>query len=349
MPPLDGNVEIHKSSLANSSTSIDAPLSGDTSLGSSSTMATPTRIKTSPSTKAPLVYLVASGLSALVGIPLWKAKILEQAGYQPIATATNVYDRENSRKGFWSRYSEAIQPPYRGIVPAWTGMTVARAFIFYGSDRGKVILKQYNEKKENQVKFSQFSLSIIPSITCSIIAQVMVNPLYRAGVLLQNPETPFKTAAETMFHIYKHEGFGGLWRGSSIGIIKTAPRYGSSLYIRDLVNNYFEKESFCLENEKKIDNTLKKEKGVNMYQSGVSSLAAGLAGAVLTNPLDVVRASIFKREGKERVSILKSVSELYEKEGIKFLSRGLERNLISVAVPVTFTLFLSDLLATHFQ
>ena len=39
---------------------------------------------------------------------------------------------------FAQRYVAALKPPYKGVVATIGGMTWARAFIFYGSYRGKV-------------------------------------------------------------------------------------------------------------------------------------------------------------------------------------------------------------------
>lgn len=75
-----------------------------------------------------------------------------------------------------------------------------------------------------------------------------------------------------------------------------------------------------------------------LRRSAAKSVAAGAAGAALTNPLDVIRNEMFKFEE----SFSQTVSRLLRTEGYAFCYRGMQRNLIAVAVPIGMTIFLTD-------
>ena len=56
-----------------------------------------------------------------------------------------------------------------------------------------------------------------------------------------------------------------------------------------------------------------------VQRAALKAVTAGLAGAVLTNPLDVVRNECFKREQ----SLGPTLRGLMEEEGARFLWRGM--------------------------
>ncbi|GMH74385.1 hypothetical protein TL16_g06449 [Triparma laevis f. inornata] len=74
-------------------------------------------------------------------------------------------------------------------------------------------------------------------------------------------------------------------------------------------------------------------------QSAQKSLAAGICGAVLTNPADVIRNEMFKDDALSLPQTLKNLN----KGGWKWMLRGVDKNLIAVAAPVATTIFLTDL------
>ena len=81
-----------------------------------------------------------------------------------------------------------------------------------------------------------------------------------------------------------------------------------------------------------------------LYASAVKSVAAGTAGAALTNPLDVIRNEMFKFEE----SFSQTVKRLLRTEGWAFTMRGMQRNLIAVAAPIGMTIFLTEALTEVF-
>jgi hypothetical protein len=82
-------------------------------------------------------HLAASAIAAIINFPLWKASAIGQSGFDK-AVAGSGSASSTVTMNFAQRYVAALKPPYKGVTATIGGMTWARAFIFYGSDRGKV-------------------------------------------------------------------------------------------------------------------------------------------------------------------------------------------------------------------
>jgi hypothetical protein len=70
-------------------------------------------------------------LAALVNFPLWKASAIGQSGFK----------LNSGKTGFLASYLHAMGPPYKGVLATWGGMTFARFSIFFGTERGKEMIK----------------------------------------------------------------------------------------------------------------------------------------------------------------------------------------------------------------
>jgi len=77
-----------------------------------------------------------------------------------------------------------------------------------------------------------------------------------------------------------------------------------------------------------------------LWRSALKSVAAGIAGAALTNPLDVIRNEMFKTNA----GLIDTVRHLKRELGYSFLARGLGKNLVAVSIPVACTIFFTDAL-----
>ena len=128
--------------------------------------------------------------------------------------------------------------------------------------------------------------------------------------------------------IYEKYGLAGLWHGTSAGILKTVPKYCTAIIVKD----YME------EKLPKADPQSSTYKVDQLCRSGCKSAAAGLAGAALTNPLDVIRNEMFKTNK----SLFTTVKSLIDELGWKFVIRGMGKNLIAVSIPVASTIFFTD-------
>ena len=166
----------------------------------------------------PLEYFSASTLAAIVNYPLWRASAVGQSGFRVVGVSSSV---PPSLQPFLYAFS----PPYKGLGATVAGMSWARAAIFYGSDRGKEILESMG--------VSHTTATILPPLVVSTLVQCVNMPLVRATILLQNPESNVPNIRESLKHIYQSNGLGGLWHGTSAGILKTVPKYCTAIFVKD--------------------------------------------------------------------------------------------------------------------
>ena len=114
-------------------------------------------------------------------------------------------------------------------------------------------------------------------------------------------------------------------RCCSAGIFKTVPKYVTAVYVKEIMDGLLEP----------VDPSNRTEV---LVRSAKKSVIAGLAGATLTNPLDVIRNTMFQTDK----SMVETIKYLHAKKGFAFLHQGLAKNLVAVAVPVALTIFLTD-------
>ena len=77
-----------------------------------------------------------------------------------------------------------------------------------------------------------------------------------------------------------------------------------------------------------------------LWRSACKSATAGLLGAALTNPVDVIRNEMFKTNK----SLVSTVKSLMDELGWRFILRGMGKNLVAVSIPVASTIFFTDAL-----
>ena len=200
------------------------------------------------------------------------------------------------------------------------GMSWARAAIFYGSDRGKEILVSMG--------VSDTTATILPPLFVSTAVQCVNMPLVRSTILLQNPESNVPNIRESLRQIYTNHGVGGLWHGTSAGILKTVPKYCTAIFVKD----YMERALPAVDPESP---TRDRDR---LLHSAIKSSAAGVAGAVLTNPLDVIRNEMFKTN----LGLCDAIRSLHSELGLGFLIRGMSKNIVAVSIPVASTIFFTD-------
>ena len=115
-----------------------------------------------------------------------------------------------------------------------------------------------------------------PPLVIGTIVQIINMPLVRATITIQNPNCELRNVREALVHIYKTRGVSGLWHGVSAGIMKTVPKYVTAVAVKDYM-------------ELKLPHSDPSDRNGQMIRSAIKSTTAGIAGAVLTNPLDVLR------------------------------------------------------------
>mmetsp|Transcript_9783 Transcript_9783/g.19216 ORF Transcript_9783/g.19216 Transcript_9783/m.19216 type:complete len:289 (-) Transcript_9783:231-1097(-) len=267
-------------------------------------------------------YLGASGCAAAINYPLWKASAVNQSAFiQPqgdgLVARLNVF-------------KQAIAPPYRGMPAVIFGMTWARCAIFFGSDYWRPRLQASGAP--------DVVAMTLPPLVFSSIVQVINMPIVRASVTMQNPNVQndpnFRTTVSTLRHLAETKGFTKLWHGLPAGLIKSVPKYITSVVVKDLCEMFLPKAH----NESEF-----------LVRSCIKSVVAGVAGAVLTNPADILRNEMFKTDLSLMNTIRKLRKDELERPGKNrwmgsygWMTRGLGSNLVAVSVPITLTIFLTD-------
>lgn len=257
----------------------------------------------------PLPYFAASGVSALAFFPFWKAAAIGQSGYAVAGT------------GYLQKYFEAMKPPWRGSLVVIGGMTWARAAIFYGSDTGSRYMKAAG--------FNAGLSATVPSLLVSIFAQTVNQPFVRSSIMLQNPAEELKKKTfpnlAMLRYLAMDKGVHSWFKGLDAAILKTAPKYMVAIVIKDYMGQWLAP----------VD---PKDKTGVLLKSAKVAVTAGVAGAVLTNPLDVVRNEMFKTEE----GMVPCAIRMSKEDGPKWLLRGMQKNYVAVALPIASTIFLTD-------
>ena len=147
-------------------------------------------------------------------------------------------------------------------------MAWARGAIFFGSD--------YLREKLIDAGAGNTVSIVLPPLVVSTLVQIANQPLVRATITIQNPESPLGSVRAALAHIYRTRGLSGLWHGVSAGIMKTVPKYITAVAVKDYL-------------EAVLPRPPSDNKQAHLYRSAIKAVVAGVAGAVLTNPLDVIR------------------------------------------------------------
>jgi Mitochondrial carrier protein len=258
----------------------------------------------------PYQYFGASAIAAFLNYPLWRASAIGQSAFHVPSTYHHRYVSKAM-----APYLYAMLPPYKGAVATVFGMTWARAAIFYGSDAGRDYLKTVYHCSD------EFSI-VFPPLIVSTIVQFINMPVVRATVTIQDPSSNVPNVWSSIKQIYASHGIKGLWHGTSAGILKSVPKYCTAIIVKDIMEAYLSKPNPEMVNPEQY-------KLQNLSNSAIKSITAGIAGAVLTNPLDVIRNEMFKTNQ----SIFQTTKQLYETTGYQFLFRGMGKNVVAVALP----------------
>ena len=225
----------------------------------------------STASEHPLEYFAASAIAATINYPLWRASAIGQAGFRvtssavPVAVSGIVQAVPASIAPFFY----AFAPPYKGMTAVICGMTWARGFIFWGSDRGKELLKTAFPNAP-----SGFHTVATPLLVSSFV-QCVNQPIVRASITLQNPESNLPNTRAAVKYIYKNFGLKGLWHGTSAGILKTVPKYCTAIIVKDYMEDFLSPTN---------PNSPTYERDI-LFRSACKSAVAGVAGE--NNPINV--------------------------------------------------------------
>lgn len=316
----------------------------------------------------PYEYLAGSAAAALVNFPLWRASAFAQSGFQAApAAASSSAASSTASSSFGSTvssllvanknlriasspYVHAFLPPYKGAIGVVGGMTWARAAIFWGSDLGRDALMQHG--------FDKTTSTVVPPLVCSTLVQIINQPIVRASISLQDPTSRIPNTVASIQHIYNSYGLKGLWHGTSAGIAKTIPKYCTAIVVKDWMEDHLPRPvkpattlsasdggTIFVDDENYNDGTMG---GLSYRQqllvrSAIKSATAGVLGAALTNPFDVIRNEMFKTN----MGLIETVQHLNQTQRLDWMTRGMTKNLIAVAIPIGCTIFFTDALIQY--
>jgi hypothetical protein len=289
-----------------------------------------------------LEYLAASAFAAAINYPLWRISAMGQSGFvlaEPTTpsqggTAARTAAHAHAHMPHSVRLVvHAFSPPYKGALATVLGMTWARAAIFWGSDVGRAAMLARGH--------SSAASTLLPPLFISTAVQCVNMPLVRATISIQDPSSPIRTVTESLRHIVTMYGVRGLWHGVSAGILKSVPKYCVAVYVKNVMEHYLPVPLAAV-NDGEIDGRLRlTERQQQLARSAVKSCVAGVAGAALTNPVDVIRNEMFKTNQPLFVTIHRLVHDL---GWYRLCTRGLAKNLVAVSIPVACTIFFTDAL-----
>jgi hypothetical protein len=251
-------------------------------------------------------HFAASLVAAFVNYPLWRASAVAQSGFKV------------QGEGVLGKYVAAFKPPWRGVGWVLGGMTWARASIFYGSDAGKQMLSAAGAPPALAM--------VAPPLVISTLVQVANQPIIRASITIQDPNSQWRTVGAAMHGISESRGMGALWHGTSAGILKTVPKYCVAVFVKDAMEQWLPKPG------------PDSPRSETRLRSAKKAVAAGVAGATITNPFDIMRNEMFKTDE----SLSQVCTRLTREQGARWLWRGVDKNLVSVAIPIAMTLYLTD-------
>jgi len=269
----------------------------------------------------PRQYFLASAFAATGCYPLWRSAAIGQSGFKVGTLKAGGVEVPSTLVP----YVRGFLPPYKGALATVCGMTYARAAIFYLSDYGHEVLSK-------EWGYDEVTATVLPPLLVSTLVQIINQPVVRATVTLQDPAYQHPNVWRSVKHIYHTHGMPGLWHGTTAGILKTVPKYCTAIAVKDwaeknlpLPDRGFDEASY--------DHAM-------LGRSALKSALAGVTGAVLTNPLDVIRNEQFKTDK----GLTETTVALYREMGWGFGARGLGKNMVAVALPIGLTIFCTDLL-----
>ncbi|CAB4017079.1 kidney mitochondrial carrier 1-like [Paramuricea clavata] len=185
-------------------------------------------------------------------------------------------------------------------------------------------------------KDEKFYYNIICGVVAGAVAAALCNPTDLLKVRMQAQSqgvAPSQGIFSSFAAIFREEGFSGLYRGVVPNAQRAAVIAGVELAIYD----------WC--KKKILDNDLMED---NVYTHFLSSFTAGFAGAVASNPIDVVKTRLMNQrklkhnEGGSQIykSSLDCILTTLRTEGFFALYRGFIPNFVRLC-PWNIVFFMS--------
>ncbi|KXS10788.1 mitochondrial carrier [Gonapodya prolifera JEL478] len=109
---------------------------------------------------------------------------------------------------------------YRGVIPPIIGITPVFALYFWGYEMGAQLVRYYSNKPEGTLSTWQICQAGFYS---AIPGTLLMGPMERIKIVLQTPNSPYKTIGQATAHIWKDGGVRSLFRGTFATLVRDGP------------------------------------------------------------------------------------------------------------------------------
>ncbi|KAG7487986.1 hypothetical protein MATL_G00029410 [Megalops atlanticus] len=162
--------------------------------------------------------------------------------------------------------------------------------------------------------------SLLSGALAGAVAKTSVAPLDRTKIIFQVSSSRFsaKEAYRLIYRTYLQEGFLGLWRGNSATMVRVVPyaaiQFCAHEQYKKLLGGYYSFQG----------------KALPPFPRFLAGSLAGTTAAMLTYPLDMVRARMAVTPKEMYSNILHVFARISQEEGMKTLYRGFTPTILGV-------------------
>ncbi|XP_039422233.1 mitochondrial coenzyme A transporter SLC25A42 isoform X2 [Corvus cornix cornix] len=173
--------------------------------------------------------------------------------------------------------------------------------------------------EDNQEKKKVLN-SLMSGALAGAVAKTAVAPLDRTKIMFQVSSKRFsaKEAYRLIYHTYLNEGFWSLWRGNSATMVRVIPyaaiQFCAHEEYKQILGNYYGFQG----------------KALTPFPRFIAGSLAGTTAAMVTYPLDMVRARMAVTPKEMYSSIVHVFIRISREEGLKTLYRGFTPTILGV-------------------
>nr|XP_009678789.1 PREDICTED: kidney mitochondrial carrier protein 1 isoform X2 [Struthio camelus australis] len=172
---------------------------------------------------------------------------------------------------------EGLKALYSGIAPA----------MLRQASYGTIKIGTYQSLKRMIVEHPEdetLTINVVCGVLSGVISSSIANPTDVLKIRMQAQGSMIQGGMMGNFiKIYQKEGTKGLWKGVSLTAQRAAIVVGVELPVYDLMKKHIIMSGFM---------------GDTVYTHFVSSFTCGLAGAIASNPVDVVRTRMMNQQSQ---------------------------------------------------
>ena len=211
---------------------------------------------------------------------------------------------------------------FRGLRPASYKAFLGSGMSFY-----------YLETFKSLITASSFFTNSIIAMVSRGLTIVSLSPLSIIKVRMEAPQaTAYKSVSDGILRIYKEEGIKGYYKGLTSCLLRDLPfsglAYAFYQLFKDMINELFG-----------VSNTA--------FTQVLAGAGAGLTATILTQPFDIIKtrqqfSHIAQNKYKSYNSIFDAMKKIYQNEGFKGFTIGLNVRLVERSSGFTIVWFLYE-------